>query len=272
MPQVTLSDVTIAYEQAGSSGPTVLLVQGTGCLGQGWRPQIDDLSRDHRVVWFDNRGIGGSQPLRGQVSVQTMADDCWGLLDHLRVERAHLVGHSLGGMIVQEAARRHPGRVASLALLSTAHRGRDVAVPSLQNLRVSLRMLFGAERARWLAAAGLCFPPAYLATLSDEEKLRFVHLIFCPDFLAQPPIVRQQIAALWRHTGGDMSPLQTVPTLIMTGLGDIVVPTRLSDRLHALLPQARIERFAEAGHGLPLQLPGPVNQSLRAHFAGARKD
>lgn len=270
MPQVTLSDVDLAYEQAGSSGPTVLLVQGTGCLGQGWRPQIDDLCRDHRVVWFDNRGIGGSLPLRGEVSMGSLANDCWQLLDHLRVERAHLVGHSLGGMIVQEAACLQPARVASLSLMSTAHRGRDVAVPSLQNLRVSLRMLFGAERSRWLAAARLCFPPAYLATLSDEEKLRFMHLIFCPDFLSQPPIVRQQIAAMWRHTGGDLSKLQALPTLILTGLGDIVVPTRLSDRLHALLPQARIERFAEAGHGLPLQLPGPVNALLRTHFASAR--
>lgn len=269
MPHCSLSDVTLAYEQAGQSGPTVLLVQGTGCLGQGWRPQIDDLSRDHRVIWFDNRGIGGSQPLSGPVSVEHMAEDCWQLLDHLGVERAHLVGHSLGGMIVQAAAQRQPGRVASLSLLSTAYRGRDVAVPSLANLRVSLRMLFGAERARWLAAAGLCFPPAYLATISDEEKLRYVHLIFSPDFLQQPPIVRQQIAALWHHRGGDLRPLRSLPTLILTGQLDIVVPTRLSEALHQQLPSSRIERFADAGHGLPLQLAGPVNQLLRQHIAAA---
>lgn len=269
MPKLTLPEVTLAYEEAGQTGPTVLLVQGTGCLGQGWRPQIDDLCRDHRVIWFDNRGIGGSQPLAGPVSVEHMADDCWRLLDHLRVERAHIVGHSLGGMIVQEAARRQPKRVASLSLLSTAYRGRDVAVPGLANLRASLGMLFGSERSRWLAAAALCFPPAFRATLSDEEKLRHVHLIFTPDFLGQPPIVRQQIAALWHHRGGDMTKLRDLHTLIVSGRQDIVVPTRLSRQLHQLLPQARFEIFDGAGHGVPLQLPGPINQLLRQHFAAA---
>ena len=269
MPTCPLPDVSLAYEQAGERGPVVLLVQGTGCLGRGWQPQIDGLRADHRLIWFDNRGIGGSQPLRGGVSVDQMGDDCIHLLDHLGIERAHLVGHSLGGMIVQAAARRHAKRIASLSLLSTSPRGRDVAIPGLANLRVSLRMLFGSERSRWLAAAGLCFPPAHLATLSDEEKLRTVQHIFCPDFLQQPAIVRQQIAAMWHDRGGDMTPLRDIPTLILTGQKDIVVPTRLSEELHRLLPASRIERFADAGHGLPLHLVEPVNQALRQHIAAA---
>jgi pimeloyl-ACP methyl ester carboxylesterase len=269
MPSFEHADATLAFGLAGQTGPQVLLVQGAGCVGRGWQPQIDDLARDHRVLWLDNRGIGDSQPLRGPVTVADMARDCLCLLDHLRIEGVHAAGHSLGGLIVQELARQAPRRVRSLALLSTMRRGRDVAVPSLANLRVSLGMLFGSERRRWLTAARMCFPAAYLATISDEEALRQMQLIFCPDFLRQPPIVRKQIGALWGHRGGDMRGLHAIPTLILTGGQDIVVHTRLSDDLKAHLPQAQIERFADAGHGLPLQHARIVSQRLREHIARA---
>ncbi|MBL9003236.1 MAG: alpha/beta hydrolase [Myxococcales bacterium] len=271
MPTLQRTDTALAYEQAGQTGPHVLLVQGAGCVGNGWRPQIDDLVRDHRVIWFDNRGIGASVPLRGPVTVAAMAQDCLHLLDQLGVERIHAVGHSLGGLIVQELARIATARVRSVSLISTLWRGRDIAVPSLANLKVSLGMLFGSERKRWLTAARLCFPPAYLSTLPDEEALRLMRLIFCADFPYQPPIVRKQIAALWQHRGGDMAALQTIPTLILTGAHDIVVHTRLSDDLKARLLHARIERFADAGHGLPLQHGSAVNQRLRDHIAGAEE-
>lgn len=260
---------TLFYDRAGSRGPRVLLVQGVGCVGEGWRPQIDDLARDHQVAWLDNRGIGGSVPFGGAVTVEEMARDCQRLLDHLGWQTAHLVGHSMGGLIVAQAGREFPQRVASLSLLSTLRRGRDAALPTLASLRITLRLLRGAEGARWLTVAELPFPRPFLATLSEEERLRLVQLIFCRDFLSRPRIVRQQIAALWRHRGGDMAPLRNIPTLILTGALDIVVKSSFSDDLYAHLPHARLERFADAGHGLPLQHPARVNDLLRKHFTKA---
>ncbi|MCA9625715.1 MAG: alpha/beta fold hydrolase, partial [Myxococcales bacterium] len=98
MPTLTLPsrEATLAYDTAGERWPAILLVQGAAFVGEGWRPQIDDLARDHRVAWLDNRGIGGSAPFAGPVSVEAMADDCLALLDHLGWTTAHLVGHSLG--------------------------------------------------------------------------------------------------------------------------------------------------------------------------------
>jgi len=271
MQRLEHADATLAYDRAGETGPQLLLVQGAGCVGKGWQPQIDDLARDHRVIWLDNRGIGDSQPLRGEVTVPELARDCQRLLDHLRVEHVHVAGHSLGGLIVQELARLLPTRVRSLCLLSTMRRGRDVAVPSIANLKVSIGMLFGSERKRWLTAARMCFPAPYLKSLPEEEALRLMELIFCRDFLTQPPIVRKQIAALWQHRGGDMTPLQRIPTLILTGGQDIVVHTRLSDDLKAHLPHAQLERFADAGHGLPLQHAAVVSQRMREHIDRAER-
>ncbi|MEZ4451137.1 MAG: alpha/beta fold hydrolase [Nannocystaceae bacterium] len=271
MPIFTRPDrsATLAYETAGERGPRVLLVQGTGCVGRGWRPQIDGLAGDHRLAWHDNRGIGGSLPLQGPVSVRTMAEDCLALLDHLGWERAHLVGHSLGGLLVQEAARVAPSRIQSLCLMSTLWRGRDAAIPGLQSLWVTIRARFGAERRRWIALGALPFPRRYLEAIGDDETYRRMRMIFCEDFLKTPPIVRQQVAALWGHRGGEAAPLLGIPTLILTGARDIVVDTRRSDELLGLLPHARLERFADAGHGLPLQHPDAVNELVRAHVAAA---
>lgn len=272
MPLLPLAEVTLSYGCAGTHGPRVLMVQGVGCVGEGWRPQIEDLARDHQVAWLDNRGIGGSLPLSGAVTIEAMARDCQHLIRHLGWDRVHLVGHSMGGVIVQQVARDMPAHTASLTLMSTVRRGRDASIPSLASIVVSLRTRFGSDRARWLKAAALPFPPAYRATLPDDEQLRLMQMIFCRDFLSTPAIVRKQVAALWAHRGGDMAGLMSTPTLIVTGAQDIVVHTRHSDDLKAQLPQARLQRLADAGHGVPLQHAAAVNQLLRDHFRGASGD
>jgi pimeloyl-ACP methyl ester carboxylesterase len=94
-------------------------------------------------------------------------------------------------------------------------------------------------------------------------------MIFAPEFLARAPIMRQQVAALFRHEGGDMTPLRSIPTLIVTGTQDVVIRTRFSDDLLSHLPQARIERFTDAGHGVPVQHAAAVNKLLREHIARA---
>ncbi len=271
MPMLKLEDADISYETAGERGPCLLLVQGAGAVGEGWRPQIDGLLTDHRLAWLDNRGIGGSTPLKGPVTISSMANDCLALLRHLGWERVHLIGHSMGGVIVQEVARKalveQRTQVASLSLLSTARRGRDATRMSLSTLLISLRMRFGAERARWLRFGEMAFPPEYLAKLGEEELIRILQATFCRDFVRSPAILNKQVAALFWHTGGDMAPLQKVPTLIATGTLDRVMATRYSDDLLAHLPQARLERFADAGHAVTIQHAAAINRLLADHVS-----
>jgi len=267
--RLELADATLALDRAGDRGPRVLLVQGTGCVGEGWRAQIDGLRADHRLAWFDNRGIGGSAPLRGEVTLARLADDCLAVLDHLGWERAHLVGHSLGGLIVQEAARRAPGRVQSLALLSTLRRGRDVMRMSARALWISLRMRVGSERARWLAFTEMGLADRTRAALGPERALAMLRPAFCADFIDTPPIVRAQVAVLWRHKSADMAPLAAIPALIVTGAEDRIVDTRHSDDLAAGLPRARLVRLQGAGHAVIFEEAEAVNRLLREHFAAA---
>ena len=105
--------------RVGGDGPPVLLVQGVGVHGDGWRPQVDALAGRFRCLTFDNRGMGRSQPAGGPVTVEQMAEDARALMDAQGWDSAHVVGHSLGGAVALHLALTTPPRVRSLSLLCT---------------------------------------------------------------------------------------------------------------------------------------------------------
>src|SRR5262249_7880113 len=123
------NNVSISYTDEGK-GPAALFVQGVGMTGRGWSPQTRALARDFRCISFDNCGIGDSRGDTRALSVDMLARDALALLDALQIERAHLVGHSLGGVIVQRMAALAPARAASLSFMCTFAGGRDLQRPS----------------------------------------------------------------------------------------------------------------------------------------------
>ncbi|HEY6170092.1 MAG TPA: alpha/beta fold hydrolase, partial [Verrucomicrobiae bacterium] len=137
------SDVELHYELAGS-GPPVLMIQGVGVTGEGWRPQVNGLAGEFQTLIFDNRGIGRSIPCRGPVSIETMATDAQALMDAAGWESAHVVGHSMGGVIAQQLALDAPKRVRSLSLLCTFARGKDGARLTPWVLWMTLRTRIGS--------------------------------------------------------------------------------------------------------------------------------
>jgi len=115
-----------AFELAGC-GPPILLLQGVGVHGSGWRPQVEGLLDAYQCLSFDNRGIGASQPATVPITLQQMVDDGLALLDHVGWPSTHVIGHSLGGPVSAVLAASAPQRVRSLSVLCTFARGRDVA-------------------------------------------------------------------------------------------------------------------------------------------------
>src|SRR5262245_9318416 len=104
-----------SYRLTGNGAP-VLFIQGVGVHGDGWRPQVDTLAANFQCLSFDNRGIGQSQPMGKALSVEQMTIDALAILDRVGWDSAHVVGHSLGGVIAQHMALSAPERVRSLAL------------------------------------------------------------------------------------------------------------------------------------------------------------
>jgi pimeloyl-ACP methyl ester carboxylesterase len=129
-------------------GPDVLLVHGTGIARQAWSPQVAGLRDRFRVIAFDNRGIGQSTLGSGPLTVERMAADALAVLDDAGIARAHVVGHSLGGLVAIALALHDPERVRSLALLCTFADGGPVAAPRPWIVWVGLRARLGTPRMR----------------------------------------------------------------------------------------------------------------------------
>ena len=118
MPKIAVAGGEIYYEESGKGSP-LIFVSGLNGVGRYWEPQVPVFSSRFRVITYDQRGTGASDRLQRQFSVDQMAADLAGLMDALRIPRAHLVGLSTGGAIGQTLAIEQPGRIERLVMCST---------------------------------------------------------------------------------------------------------------------------------------------------------
>jgi pimeloyl-ACP methyl ester carboxylesterase len=169
----------IACAQTGT-GPPVLLIQGAGVIGEGWRFQVAGLADRFTLVTFDNRGIGGSRLLDGPLTIEAMAEDALAVMDAAGADRVHVVGHSMGGSIAQQLALTVPRRIRSLALLCTFPRGRDGARLTPAMVLAGLRTRIGTRAMRRHAFLELVMPAEHRARhdparLAEELRPLFGH-------------------------------------------------------------------------------------------------
>jgi pimeloyl-ACP methyl ester carboxylesterase len=260
---------TLAYDVSGS-GPPVVWIQGMGLHGRGWAPQVDALSARFTCLTFDNRGMSRSQPVGETLSVPLMVSDVIALMDREGFERAHLVGHSMGGLLAVATALEHRARVASLSLLCTFARGADVTRPKGPMLWIGARTMIGTRRMRRLAFLEMVMPPHALEGRDRDALAAELEPIFGHDLGERPPIVMSQLSATGAY---DASPrlgeLATIPTLVVSARHDLVAPPALGRALAAGIPGARYVEIDEAGHGLPIQLVVRTNALLEEHLAAA---
>lgn len=269
MPVVDTDGARIHYT-VGGTGPAVLLVQGVGVAGAGWGPQADVLARDYTVVCIDNRGIGRSTAAGPSLSVEQMAEDVLAVADAEGIERFHLAGHSLGGLIAQQVALSTSARVASLALLCTFLRGRQGATMGPALLWTALRARIGTPRMRRHAFVEIVMTKDYLAGVDRDALCERLERLFGRDLAAQPPILMQQLRAMARFDASTrLSALAAIPTLVASAEHDRIAPPAHGRALAAAIPGARYVELPDAGHAVTIQCADRVNALLLAHLRGA---
>ena len=233
-------DCRLAYEVRGRGEP-LLLVHGLGYARWGWEPVVDALAEAFAVVLFDNRGVGDSDAPPGPYSVTELAADAAAVLDAAGVERAHVLGTSLGGMIAQHLALAYPQRVDRLVLACTTPGGPD-AWP-MPDVTVSLlaRMPLMAQDVALRRAVenALAHPREELVERILEHRLA----------KPQPPAAWMAQAA----AGASFDLFDRVgeiraPTLVLQGTEDVVVDPRNAGLLAERIPDARVELFPGTGH------------------------
>lgn len=261
----TESSPRIAYVQEGSSGPRVLLVMGFGMKGEVWRPQIEALSQSHQVAAFDNLGIGGSEPPTTPPRITTMAADALRVVDALGWSDFHVVGVSMGGMISQELALAAPQRVRSLTLIVTQPGGVTAVLPR----RAGVIPFLGAQSPnptkRVASLQKLLYTPEFLATVDRElleQRMRDMVGTRAPR-----STVLGQLGAVLRHDTRSRLGQIKPPTLVVKASRDLLVQPRHSDTLAAQIPNARLEVFEDAGHGITFQAAARLNGLIAEHVA-----
>ncbi|HEY8103006.1 MAG TPA: alpha/beta hydrolase, partial [Gaiellaceae bacterium] len=200
----------LAWERHGEGAP-LLLIHGLGYARWGWEPVVDSLARSFDVILFDNRGIGESDAPEGPYTAAQMADDAVQVLDEAGVERAHVAGTSLGGMVAQELALRRPDRVDKLVLACTTPGGPQ-AFPMPQ--RTVELMLARATLREYVENA-----------LEPDPRPGLVDRILAHrEQTAQPfePWAAQAAAGAAFDASDRLSGI-SAPTLVQHGDGDVVV-------------------------------------------------
>lgn len=266
-PTLERGGCRLSYTVRGD-GPPVLLIQGVGIHGDGWRPQVDALASRYCCLTYDNRGVARSQPA-GTVSVEEMAGDALALMDARGWDAAHVAGHSLGGLVALEVALRAPERVRSLALLCTFARGREAA-RSLRMMWIGMRSQVGTRRMRRRAFLEIVMPPEILAGADRDALAAELAPLFGHDLGDSEPVTRRQLSAMRAYDAAPrLGELAAIPTLVVSAEHDLIAPPALGRALAAGIPGARFIEIAHASHGVPIHDAPRINQLLADHFAAA---
>jgi pimeloyl-ACP methyl ester carboxylesterase len=254
---VNANGLELWVEQEGA-GDDVLFISGLADEGACWIDQVGGLSDRYRVTTFDNRGVGRSSTPDGRFTIADFAADTAALLDGLEIERAHVVGSSMGGAIAQELALARPERVRSLVLNGTWCRGDRFLHEIFRN------WMWSAEKADsirdFLVTVNLwCFSPMiwnegvmddWIAAAEASPHAQSVDA-FC-----------RSTEALIAHDSADRVGSITAQTLVTVGELDLVLPPRFSQELVERIPNARMVVIPDVGHQPFQEVPADYNTLL----------
>lgn len=257
---IEANGIRMNYELSGlKQAPVVVLSHSLACSLMMWHPQLEMLESRFRVLRYDTRGHGDSQAPPGFYTLEQLVDDTIGMLDGLDIERVHWVGLSMGGMIGQSLALRHPSRLESLVLADTAAIIPDEAQPVWQERIDAVRnegMQTVAESTleRW-------FTPNYLKQkLPEVDQVRQQILATPVDGYIGCSEAIRRLNYLNR-----LDAIQT-PTLIMVGADDPGTPVAASEAMHAHIKGSYLVVIPAAAHLSNIEQAKFFNTNLMAHL------
>ena len=255
----TTGPVRIAYDLLGS-GPLIVFLHGIGGNRKNWARQLQAFGDRYCAVAWDGRGYGESDDPPRQLRFSDFAEDLARLLDHLRAERAHLVGLSMGGMIVQDFYGRYPTRVGTMSLVDTSV-GLGAAPEEVRKDFLA-RRLSPLER----GAKPADLAPFVVETLVAAGAPASVRAELAASMAAlRPGPYSQALTAIVATDFRSLLPTISVPTLVVVGEEDRLTPPAAAEYLAANIAGAEKVVIEEAGHLTNIEQPETFNRAL-GHF------
>jgi 3-oxoadipate enol-lactonase len=270
MPTVKANDINIYYEIHGDGEP-LLMIQGYSFYSGHWMTLVPEVSKEYRAIIFDNRGTGRTDKPEPPYTMKMMAADAKGLLDAIGVDRANVFGVSMGGMIAQEFALTYPDKVLNLVIGCSNCGGKKSVIPTPE----ALAFLFSPDMAKFSVEerARQTAPWIWTKDFIDSHPQAVEALVA---ITAKYPTPTQGYAghgsAIAGHDTCDRLPQIKVPTLVIAGDSDRLIPNENSKIIASRIPGAELVIVENAGHGFT-QSPDAARailDFLKRHPAGNR--
>ncbi len=263
MPLVQAGDINVYYEMHGHGEP-LLLIMSMGRDLSGWDPQMADLSSRYQVITFDNRGSGRTDAPDMFYTIAMMADDTVALMEALGIQKAHVLGKSMGGYIAEELAIRHPERVSSLMLAATSIGPYVAETPILES--------WVREKAPTMNRRTffqLMLPYIFTdRTFEDADNVRMaVEMIATRPQATSPQAMKRQFIACAEHSARGRTGHVEAPILVLAGSEDLFIPFSLSEELAAVFPNGRLVVLEGGGHELNVDVPEMFNRAVLGFLA-----
>lgn len=256
MPRVTIMNkLAIGYDEAGSGDATpIVFLHGVGSDKSVWHPQLAQFGKSRRALAFDYPGYGDSDPAPDGTTRDDYAAAILASMDELGIDRAHICGLSLGGVIAIAMHAEAPERCVSLALA-------DAFALHPDGCAIYERSLAGSANLPAMAEARV---DAVLAQPAEPRVRReFVETMSRID----PVAYRTGSEAVWLADQRDRARDIRVPTLVLVGDRDVITPVDLSTELVDLIPDARLDVISGAGHLTNLERPDAFNRAVEQFLA-----
>lgn len=260
---IQVGDIQMGYHIVGNGYPLVMIM-GYGNTMRLWEPAlIRSLCSHHKLIIFDNRGMGDTEVGRRPFSIEQFADDTAGLMDALHIRQAHVLGWSMGGLIAEELALRHPGRVNKL-ILYAAHCNANLFPPKPEVIQ-KLTDTSGSPQEQGMRLISTLFPPKWL---SDNQE-RIKEIFYRPLGSIPPETMDKQSMAIgkWKGCCDRLSDINS-PTLVIAGADDILVPSQNAHYLAGTVPDAQLVLYEKGGHGLMFQYPDAFSEKVTDFLIG----
>ena len=252
------------YLERGTGDEVLLLLHGIGGRADVWIPQLEAFSSDYRVIAWYMPGYGGSPPL-ADMTFPALADALDTLLDTLSLKRVHLVGHSMGGMVVQEFLRHRAGRLASVCLYATSRGIARPETPEAAEVARARAEEFFRRRVGPIDA-GMSMREMAVSLLdrllaaNAPESARIDAIESVSAVL--PDVYRAAMRCFLSFDGTDVIPAIALPTLVIVGGEDVTMAPAVVEAMARQIRGARYEVIPDVGHLANLEDPPRFNRVL----------
>ena len=245
-----VDDINIAYRDFGQGEP-LILITGYGATMDLWPAGVlSNLSQNHRVIVFDNRGMGNTTTSGRQFSVPLFADDTAGLMDVLNISSADVLGWSMGADVAQELALRHPGKVNRLILYAGSAGGNE-SVPASPAVPEQFTNTSGSAREQGERLFPLLFPSDWLRKHPDPRTFFPIPTEISP---GESYIRQAEAISSWNGTYSRLPGIRS-PTLVLTGVEDVISVPENAFILAERIPGTWVIQVPGGGHGMMYQFP-----------------